>query len=221
MSREASLLILEGLTPYGEAHAMQLERVNRRKLGAIGDTLILLEHPPVVTLGRNADAAGVLAGDEELARQRIRVHRIERGGQATYHGPGQIVGYPIFDLHGLRIGVAEYVRRLEQVMIDAAAALGIEAGRREGITGVFVDGAAGGKIGAVGVRVTRGITYHGFAFNADPDLTHYRLIVPCGMTDTPVTSAARVLGEPVDTTAAFDAISGAFESAFGLELTRR
>jgi len=215
---EVGLRILPGLTPYDLAHRLQLEAVERRKAKAAGDVLILLEHPPVITLGRNADAGGVVASGELLASMGIEVRRVERGGQATYHGPGQIVGYPVIDLHERRLGVAAYVARLEETMILAAADLGVEAVRRPGITGVFVPGA--GKIGAVGVRVTRGVTYHGFAFNVDPELSHYRLIVPCGMTDTPVTSVAALRGGPVDMGIAIDAVARSFEAAFGVGLVR-
>ncbi len=212
------LIVLPGRTPYGDAHRMQLDRVARRKAGEVRDALILLQHPPVVTLGRNADTAGVVASDDELSSRGISVHRIERGGQATYHGPGQIVGYPIIDLHGLRIGVARYVHLLEQVMIDAAGALGVEATRREGITGIFATGGNGGKIGAIGVRVTRGVTYHGFAFNVDPDLTNYQLIVPCGMTDTPVTSIAALTGSSPGISVSLDALVDSFQRNFEVEL---
>jgi lipoyl(octanoyl) transferase len=183
--------LLDGITPYNEAHALQLKLVEQRKAGDIPDTLVLLEHPPVITLGKNADPLGVIASDEELDKRGISTHRIERGGQATYHGPGQIVGYPILDLHGLKIGIRQHVANLEDLMIKTAKKYGVDAGRKDGQTGVFHDQ---GKIGAVGVRVTRGITYHGFAFNVNPDLTHYQLIVPCGMTDTRVTSIKAITG---------------------------
>ena len=206
---------LPGRVPYPRALALQRELVERRKAGAIGDTLILLEHASVITLGRNADAAGVVASEALLRRRGIQVHRAERGGQATYHGPGQVVGYPIVDLHGLGLGVAAYVRRLEETMVRAAGRLGVEAGRREGLTGVFAEP---GKIGAVGVRVTRGVTYHGFALNADPELEHYRLIVPCGLLDTPVTSLAAILGRPLPFAEAREAVAAAFAEVFGVEL---
>jgi lipoate-protein ligase B len=184
------LLVREGLTPYDEAHALQLDLVEQRKSGAIRDTLILVEHPAVVTLGRNASTDGLLVPFAELERAGVELRRVERGGQATFHGPGQIVGYPIVDLHGLGLGVATYVHNLEQVMIDAAAALGVEAFRRDEVVGVFTDA---GKLGAIGVRVTRGVTFHGFAFNVATNLDHYRFIVPCGMTGMPVTSVTALL----------------------------
>lgn len=192
-SRKTILNILEGLTPYQDALHIQKETVSKRKEGTVGDTLILVEHTPVITLGKNAPPNGVLATEEDLNRRGFSVHRIERGGQATYHGPGQIVGYPIIDLHEQKMGVAQYVSKLEDVMIIAARNHGIAAARRDGMTGVFATSGSQGKIGALGVRVSRGITFHGFAFNVIPNLSHYQLIVPCGMIDTPVTSIGDLL----------------------------
>jgi lipoate-protein ligase B len=169
----------------------------------------------VITLGRNARGEGLLASEEELARAGLILRRIERGGQATYHGPGQVVGYPIIDLHGLGIGVAAYVRNLEQVMIRTAAAFGVEARAKEKITGVFTEQ---GKLGAIGVRVTRGITYHGFAFNVDPRIEHYRFIVPCGMTGIDVTSLRALRsGEELGMSEVRSVIVDAFGEVFGYE----
>lgn len=212
-ARALDLRVLDGLTPYDEAHGLQLELVERRKSGAVPDTLVLLEHPPVITLGRNASDAGLLASEVELERAGVLLRRIERGGQATYHGPGQIVGYPIVDLHALKLGVAKYVRNLEQVMIRAAAAFGVEASTRDELTGVFTDQ---GKVGAIGVRVTRGVTFHGFAFNVEPDLAHYRFIVPCGMTGMPVTSLRALRsGDVPQMSEVRQAIVDAFCEVFG------
>ena len=202
---------LPGCTPYPEGYTLQKELVEKRSASQIDDTLLLVEHDPVITLGRNAATSGVVASSVALSNIGIAVHRIERGGQATYHGPGQIVGYPIVDLHGLKMGARRYVEGLEETMIRAAASLGVTAERKEGLTGVFTDY---GKIGAVGVRITRGITYHGFAFNVAPDLTHYRLIVPCGLTDTPVASIERILGTQIKMDTARTAIVTAFKSVF-------
>jgi len=207
------LRVLPGLTPYDEGHALQHELVELRKAGEVRDTLILVEHEPVITLGRNASKAGLLATGGQLERAEVILRRIERGGQATYHGPGQLVGYPIVDLHGLGIGVATYVRNLEQVMIRAAAELGVAASTRDKLTGVFTDQ---GKLGAIGVRVTRGVTYHGFALNVDPRFDHYGLIVPCGMTGMPVTSLRALRsGEPVAMGEVQQAIVDAFREVFG------
>jgi lipoyl(octanoyl) transferase len=210
------LVVLEGLTSYEKAHALQLETVERRRAGEVGDTLIILEHEPVITLGKNADEAGVTATPGLLAQRGIQVHRVERGGQATYHGPGQIVGYPILNLHELRFGVSEYIRRLEEMMICAAASLGVRAYRKNNMTGVFCEK---GKIGAIGVRVSRDITFHGFAFNLSPRLGDYQLIIPCGMVDTPVSSIEQVTGEDCSIESARTMLVEAFEEVV-FEATR-
>jgi lipoyl(octanoyl) transferase len=218
MSRgEIAVRVLPGLVPYDDGRALQLEAVAARRAGTAPDTLYLLEHAPVVTLGRNASEAGVVAAPGALAAAGIELRRTERGGQATYHGPGQIVGYPIVGLRGLGVGVAGYVRGLEETMIRAAAAFGVAAGRREGIVGVFADAGRGPKIGAIGVRVSAGIAFHGFAFNVAPELSHYRFIVPCGMTAIGVASLASILGAPPPLDAARDALIAAFAEVFDLE----
>jgi lipoate-protein ligase B len=199
--------VLPGLVPYAEALALQRDLAERRQTGRAGDTLLLLEHPPVITLGRNAIESGVVASPAVLETLGVEVHRIERGGQATWHGPGQIVGYPICNLRGLGLGVAAWVRGLEEVMIRAAAALGVVAERRPGITGAFT---RRGKLGAIGVRISRGVSFHGFAFNVDPDLSYYRLIVPCGMAGVPVTSVAAGLGHAPSMDEARRAVIDAF-----------
>ena len=217
MSRSEILVReIEGLVPYDLGHAMQLDTVAARSRGEAPDILFLLEHAPVVTLGRNAADAGVVATAEELARAGVEVRRSERGGQTTYHGPGQIVGYPIVDLRGLRFGVAQYVRGLEETMIRAAGNFGVSAGRREGIVGVFADEGCGAKIGAIGVRVSRGIAFHGFAFNVAPNLDHYRFIVPCGLTGVGVASLASLLGEAPPMAAVREALIAAFADVFDL-----
>lgn len=214
--REILVRIVDGPVPYEAGLALQVEAVAARREGGAPDTLFLLEHAPVVTLGRNASEAGVVATAEELERAGIELKRTERGGQATYHGPGQTVGYPIVDLHALRLGVAQYVHGLEEVMIRAASAFGVEAGRREGIVGVFADAGRGPKIGAIGVRVSRGIAFHGFAFNVAPDLDHYRFIIPCGLTGIGVASLASILGEAPPIPAACEALIAAFAEVFEL-----
>jgi len=206
-SREIRVRVLPGLTPYAEGLALQRELADARRAGAAPDTLLVIEHPPVITLGRSASAEGVLADPATLAALGVEVHRIERGGQATWHGPGQIVGYPISDIGALGLGVAAWVRALEETMIRAAAALGVAAGRRPGFVGVFTER---GKIGAVGVRVSRRVSFHGFALNVDPDLSYYRLIVPCGMSDIPVTSIAAARGRAPSMNEARQAIIDAF-----------
>lgn len=186
-----------GRVPYAEALELQRALVEDRRAGRIGDVLALLEHPHVITLGtrRETARANVLATPERLAALGVELHETGRGGDVTYHGPGQLVGYPILDLKPDRADVYNYVRNLESVMIRACARFGVGAGRVEGLTGTWVGGS---KIGAIGVRITRWITSHGFAFNVNTDLDYFNLIVPCGIRDHGVTSLARELGRPLD-----------------------
>ncbi|MBM4431581.1 MAG: lipoyl(octanoyl) transferase LipB, partial [Chloroflexi bacterium] len=147
------------------------------------------------TLGRGADTRHILACPEVLLREGIEVYRVERGGDVTYHGPGQLVGYPILRLEAHRLGISDYMHALEEVLIRTLLDLGLSACRREGLVGVWVQGE---KIAMLGARVERGVTYHGFALNVVPNLAHFSLIVPCGLTDTRVTSIAQALGKPVE-----------------------
>jgi len=169
---------------FGEAYALQRELVESRKKGLIADQLLLLEHAHVITLGRNAEERNLLASEEVLSRNGIELHETDRGGDVTYHGPGQLVAYPIFDLREWKRDVVAYVRGLEQVMIAALAGFGIEARQQEGCTGVWVGEA---KVAAIGVHLSRWVTSHGLALNVDTDLNYFRYIVPCGLTK-PVTS---------------------------------
>lgn len=181
-----------GRQPYGRVHALQHRLVAARQRGEIDDTLLLLEHEPVITLGRRADAAHILVDEATLARAGIEVVSIERGGDVTYHGPGQLVGYPIVDLAELRLGPSDYMHALEDAVIAAMADWGIATGRRQGRVGVWV---GDNKICALGVRVSKRVTYHGFALNVDPNMDHWRMIVPCGIRDGFVTSMAAELGK--------------------------
>jgi lipoyl(octanoyl) transferase len=185
-----------GSVPYGDALAMQRALVEDRRGGRIGDLLILLEHPHVLTLGARSDTARshVLATPERMAELGVALFETGRGGDVTYHGPGQLVGYPILDLRPDRQDVHCYVRNLEDVMIRVTAAYGIEAARIPDLTGAWV-GAE--KIGAIGVRVSRWITSHGFAYNVNTNLDYFRLIVPCGIADRGVTSLGRLLSREV------------------------
>ena len=185
-----------GVVSYADALMMQRALVEQRKAGMVPDLLLLLRHPAVITLGVRGDGgrSHIVATDERLAELGITVHEAGRGGDVTYHGPGQVVGYPILDLDPDRRDVHRYVRDLEEVMIRVCAGYGIEAGRIAGLTGVW---AGGEKIGAIGVRISRWITSHGFAFNVATDLDHFRLIVPCGIGDRGVTSLERLVGRPV------------------------
>ena len=186
-----------GLVPYPEALAIQRALVEQRRAGTVGDLLLLVEHPHVLTLGVRGDGgrSHILAGPEVLASRGVEVHEAGRGGDITYHGPGQIVGYPIIDLRPDRCDVHRYVRDLEEVLIRTAADYGLDAGRVEGLTGVWVGRE---KLAAIGVRLSRWITSHGFALNVATDLDYFNLIVPCGIADRGVTSLERLLGRPVD-----------------------
>ena len=203
--------------PYADALALQRSLVDDRRAGRIPDTLLLVEHPHVLTLGVRGDGgrSHILATDEALASRGIEVHETGRGGDITYHGPGQIVGYPILDLNPDRRDVHRYVRDLETVLIRVAADYGIEAGRVDGLTGVWVGDE---KLAAIGVRIARWITSHGFALNVTTDLDHFRLIVPCGIADRGVTSMARVLGRPVDTVEVENSIIEHFSNIFSLKV---
>jgi lipoyl(octanoyl) transferase len=185
-----------GVVPYADALAMQRALVEERRADRVPDLLLLLQHPPVITLGVKGDGgrSNVLATTERLAELGIEVHETGRGGDVTYHGPGQIVGYPILDLRPDRCDVHRYVRDVEEVMIRACADYGLQAGRISGLTGTWV-GAE--KIGAIGIRISRWITSHGFAFNVNTDLDHFGLIVPCGIGDRGVTSLEKATGRHV------------------------
>ncbi len=218
-----------GRVEYGEALRLQEELVALRTAGRIGNVLLLLEHLPVLTLGRNARRANILASDELLAARGVTLHEINRGGDVTYHGPGQLVGYPIFDLRSLRnpkagapstrLGPVDFVRLMEEALIELCGEFGVAAGRICGLTGVWIGlspGPADGspldkshtgrgandassgerKIAAIGIHVARGVTSHGFAFNVTTNLDDFRLINPCGITDRPVTSLAKEVSDP-------------------------
>jgi lipoyl(octanoyl) transferase len=208
-----------GRVDYGEALRLQQELVALRTAGRIGNVLLLLEHPPVLTLGRNANRANILATDELLAARGVTLHEINRGGDVTYHGPGQLIGYPIFDLRSLRnpsghnrLGPVDFVRLMEEALIHLCGELGVPAGRICGLTGVWCGlpepqissaesdcdaptQSAGRKIAAIGIHVARGVTSHGFAFNVTTDLRDFSLINPCGITDRPVTSLEREVAD--------------------------
>ena len=184
-----------GRVPYREALELQRKLVERRKLGGIPDVLLLLEHASVITLGRNAKREHLLSSPETLEEQGIELFETDRGGDVTYHGPGQLVGYPILDLGLIRKDVVWYVRTLEEALIRAAEDFGIRAERRAGLTGVWANQA---KVGAIGIHISRWVTSHGFALNLETDLGYFRHIVPCGIAACPVTSFRELLGAPVD-----------------------
>jgi lipoyl(octanoyl) transferase len=206
-----------GTVPYADALALQQSLVDERRAGRIPDTLLLLEHPPVITIGvKRADArAHVLAPPDRLAALGVEVVETGRGGDVTYHGPGQLVAYPILDLRPDRQDVHRYVRDLEEVMIRVCAGFGIAAGRVAGYSGAWVGDR---KIGAIGVRISRWITSHGLAFNITTDLSGFDLIVPCGIPGRGVTSLARELGRPVDMAEADRRLAQTFAAVFGRQL---
>ncbi|HEX7085258.1 MAG TPA: lipoyl(octanoyl) transferase LipB [Vicinamibacterales bacterium] len=206
-----------GLVGYEDGLELQRRLVDERRAGAIPDTLLLLEHPPVITIGvrRTGGRANIVAPPDELERRGIAVHETGRGGDVTYHGPGQIVAYPILDLRPDRCDVHQYVRDLEEVMIGVCRAYGLDAGRVPGFSGTWI-GAR--KIGAIGVRISRWITSHGLACNVNTDLSHFDLIVPCGIADRGVTSLARELGRPVPMGEAMDRLVTQFCRVFGAEV---
>ena len=202
-----------GLVSYQDALALQRSLVEERRADRIPDTLLLLQHPPVITVGVKGDGgrSNVVADPRRLGELGIEVSETGRGGDVTYHGPGQIVGYPILDLRPDRCDVHRYVRDLEAVMIATAAAFGVTAGRVDGLTGAWV---GQDKLAAIGVRISRWITSHGFAFNVATDLSHFSLIVPCGIQDRGVTSLGRLLGRAPAMKTVEDAVLSAFASVF-------
>ena len=206
-----------GLIDYQDGLALQQTLVEQRKRGEIPDQLLLLEHPHVITLGVKTrhDLSHVLESPEALAAQGVGLFETGRGGDVTYHGPGQLVGYPIIDLKPDRCDVHRYVRDLEEVLIRAVADFGITAGRIPGLTGIWV-GPAGkeAKLAAIGVRISRWVTSHGFALNVNTDLSRFGLIVPCGITDRGVTSMERLLGGPVQMAEVEDAVVRAFQAIY-------
>ncbi len=245
-----------GTLDYATGLALQRKLVELRKEGRIGDVLLLLEHTAVITLGRNAQRSNIVAAPELLAQRGVQVFECDRGGDVTFHGPGQLVGYPIFDLRGMSssdgkrrtMGAIEYVRNLEEVLIRACADFGIATKRICGLTGVWTgeDGSAScwappqwrqaastaagetpalreesfveGKIAAIGVHISRGVTSHGFALNVNTDLSYFDLIVPCGITAKPVTSMEKELGRPVSMRDVAQSVSRNLGVVFGSQM---
>jgi len=201
---------------YARALALQTDFVERRKRGEIPDQLLIVEHLHVITMGRNGHSENVLASPGILERAGIELHHTDRGGDVTYHGPGQIVGYPIFDLREWKRDVVAYVRALEQVLIEALAAFGILGTRVPGASGVWVEGA---KVAAIGVHISRWVTSHGFALNLDTDLDYFKYIVPCGIS-RPVTSM-RALGCTAGREEVIAEIARAFARVFGRAIMER
>jgi lipoyl(octanoyl) transferase len=213
-----------GFIGYAEACTLQSRLVAARKAGAIEDVLLLCEHAHVITLGRSGKREHLLASERVLQQKGVQFHASDRGGDITYHGPGQIVGYPILNLSAIRRDVGWYVRMLEETMIRAAADFGIIAEREPGKTGIWVrasaqTGAASEKLGAIGVHLSRWVTSHGFAYNVSTDLRYFDLVVPCGIADRKATSLEKLLGRRIDRASATTAVVKHFGEVFGLNLT--
>jgi lipoyl(octanoyl) transferase len=204
-----------GTVDYRDALHLQQERVARRKAGLIPDTLLLLEHPHVYTLGRNARRQHLLVSSNRLAALGAQVFETDRGGDITYHGPGQLVGYPIFDLAGHRRDISWYMRSLEEVLIRVAAHFGVEAGRIPGVPGVWV---GNDKLVAMGIHISHWITSHGFALNVNTNLDYFNSIVPCGLKDKGVTSLRKLLGRPVEMEAVCQEVITRFGEVFGIKM---
>ena len=200
-----------GLIPYREAWELQRRLAEQRRAGEVPDTLLLLQHPHTYTIGRSGSRDHVFLSDVQLAARGITCLEVDRGGDVTYHGPGQLVGYPIVDL-GLKPDVGAYLRALEACLIAVLADFGIAAGRLPGFTGVWIEGQR--KIAAIGVKVASGITTHGFALNVSTDLSLFAHILPCGIRDKGVTSMASELGRAPDMTAVEDAVAARFPERF-------
>jgi lipoyl(octanoyl) transferase len=201
---------------YRDAFAVQRDLVDRRKRGEISDQLLFVQHPHVITMGRNGRASNLLASEEVLRRAGVEFQETDRGGDVTYHGPGQIVGYPIFDLREWKRDVVAYVRALEQVIIDAIGGFGIAGSRVAGATGVWT---GQGKIAAIGVHISRWVTSHGFALNVNTNLEYFRYIIPCGLTK-PVTSML-ALGCHASVEDVTDALIREFPRQFGSVLVQK
>jgi lipoyl(octanoyl) transferase len=241
-------LVQLGTVDYASGLRLQQQLVALRKEEKIGDVLLLLEHSPVITLGRNAKAANVLASPELLAQRGVELFECDRGGDVTFHGPGQIVGYPIFDLRSFAtpdgkrktLGAVEFVRRLEEVLIRTCADFAIPTKRVQGLTGVWTDLKGGDfsradnaedmesasaaevgsecKLAAIGVHISRFVASHGFALNVNTHLSYFKLIVPCGITAKPVTSMQQELGKPLDLNAVSESISRNFGTVFSSQM---
>ena len=208
-----------GLIPYAEAYALQKRAVAARKLSGIEDVLLFCEHPHVITQGRNGKKEHMLAGENVLRQKGVEFFETSRGGDVTYHGPGQIVTYPILNLGAIRRDVVWYVRMLEEAMIRATAEFGIEAKRESGKTGIWVgEGKLGEKLGAIGVHISRWVTSHGLAYNVSTDLRNFELIVPCGIADRKVTSLEKLLGRSVKLAEVKPKLAKYLGEVLGLEL---
>jgi lipoyl(octanoyl) transferase len=202
-------LATPGVVRYGTAYEVMHDLAERRAEGDVPDALLLLEHPPVFTAGRRTDPSHLLLAEEEIRRRGAEVHHVDRGGSVTFHGPGQLVGYPIIDL-GPRMDVVGYLSDVEEVLIRACRDLGVELSRNRD-TGVW---AGDRKVGAIGVRMSRSVTLHGFALNCSTDLSWFGAIVPCGLADRGVTSLTELAAKPIAVAQAIPAVVRRFEEVF-------
>ncbi|GIW47207.1 MAG: octanoyltransferase [Deltaproteobacteria bacterium] len=200
-----------GTIHYREALELQMSLLEKRFKGEIGDVLLLLEHPPTFTIGRGGKNTHLLVNREELARRGIHFEAVSRGGDITYHGPGQLVGYPIVDLGSINRDIYSFLRNLEETIIIALGNFGLKARRIKGLTGVWVDNK---KIASIGIGIKRWITYHGFALNVNTDLSYFNMIVPCGMQDVEITSIKELLGKDINMKEVEDSIVDAFAKVF-------
>jgi lipoyl(octanoyl) transferase len=219
-----------GTQDYATSVKLQQKLVALRKANQIGDVLLLLEHPPTITLGRNAKSANILASPEALVQRSVEVVECDRGGDVTFHGPGQLVGYPIFDLRAFTapdgqrktLGAIEFVRKMEEALIRTCADLGIPATRIAKLTGAWTSPATvttePAKIAAIGIHISRAVTSHGFALNVNTDLSYFDLIVPCGLIAKPVTSMQQELGKPMALDRVAESISRNFGHVFGRQI---
>ncbi len=204
-----------GVVEYDEALQLQVALRDKRIAEAVPDTLVLLEHPPLITIGRSGNRENILVSTRRLTEQGIQLFFTNRGGDVTYHGPGQIVGYTIVDLRPYGLDLRAHLRRLEEVIIEALKAFGVRGGRKPQYTGVWVGDE---KIASIGLHVRRWVTMHGFALNLQADLGHFSLIYPCGIRDRAMTSIARVLGHPVEPSQVRKELAEAFGRVMGLSM---
>jgi lipoyl(octanoyl) transferase len=219
-----------GSVDYATGLRLQSELIAARKEDQIPDTLLLLEHKPVITLGRNAKQQNVLLSQDLLKNKGVELFETDRGGDVTFHGPGQLVGYPIFDLRGFptsggttlkHLGAVDYVRKIEEVLIRTCLEYGVPTKRVNGLTGVWTDWSSSqedSKVAAIGVHISRSVTSHGFALNVNTDLRYFKLIVPCGITDKPVTSLQQELGKTLDLDEVAQRVSRSFGRVFGRQM---
>ncbi len=216
-SRAQGTVYQPGRISYEDAYRLQRRLLEERLEGRIADTLLLLEHPPTITVGKSGKPENILAPRAELARRGVSLVFIDRGGDVTYHGPGQLVGYPIFDLRGWGKDIHRYIGNLEEVIIRTLKDFNVESVRDKSHPGVWVDNR---EIAAIGLRLKRWITMHGFALNVNTDLTHFDLINPCGFSDRTATSLSRLLGREVKLEAVANRLLSRFEEIFEMDISR-